>query len=75
MAFTADSTNKRTNVWSWDFLKWKIKSGLDCEKKGLGRLWATFDGGFFSCFGDQKNLQNFLENTTESALKSCIIAF
>ena len=43
------STDKRTDVWFRDFIIWKINSGLwavvwaglDCEKKGLGRLWAT----------------------------------
>ena len=26
---------------------WAVGCGLDCEKKGLGRLWATFEVCFF----------------------------
>ena len=37
-----------------------------CEKKVWGRLWATFEGGFY-VFKGKKN-----ENIIASALKSCI---
>ena len=54
------STDKRTDVWSQDFIKWKIDyglwavwSGLDCKIKGSGWLWATF-GPVFSLFHGQK---------------------
>ena len=41
------------------------------EKKGLGQLWATFEGGFFMFSGATKMLK-FFKNIVASALKSCI---
>ena len=59
-------TDKRTNVWSRDFMICKINSGLwsglDCEIKGPGQIMSNFWGPFFHFF------------TIASALKSCIIA-
>ena len=46
--------------------------GLGCGKKGLGRLWATFEGGFFNFLWANKNKNKFFENIVASALKSCI---
>ena len=43
--------------------------GLDCGIKGLGRLWATFEGGFFNFLWAKKKK---IENIVASALKSCI---
>ena len=44
------ATNKRTDVWSRNFIIWKINCGLrswlDCEIKVSGRLWATFEACF-----------------------------
>ena len=40
------------------------------EKKSLGRLWATFQDGFFMFSGE---FFYFFENVVASALKSCII--
>jgi hypothetical protein len=43
------------------------------EKKSLGRLWATFEDGFFMFLGAKFFLTVF-ENVVASALKSCIIS-
>ena len=47
-------TDKRTDVWSRDFIIWKINSGLwswlDCEIKGSGPIMSNFWGPFFSLF-------------------------
>ena len=45
---------------------------LGCGIKGLGRLWATFEGGFFNFLWENKTKQIFFENIVASALKSCI---
>ena len=41
------------------------------EEKGLGRLWATFEGGFF-VFSRAKKMLNFYKNIEVYALRSCI---
>ena len=41
------------------------------EKKGLGRLWATLEGGFFM-FSGAKKMLIFFKNIVASSLKSCI---
>ena len=43
-------------------------TGLDCEIKGLRRLWATFEGFFLNFNWGQKKI----ENIAVTALKSCI---
>ena len=58
------STDKRIDVWSWDFIIWKIDyglwSGLDCEnKQGLGRLWETFETFFLRYYRQKFNLKSF----------------
>ena len=74
--FTADPklllTDKETDA-SWDiFIIWKINSGLwgwlDCAKKGLSRLWATFEAHFLKSTWTK----NFPENIVGFALISCI---
>jgi hypothetical protein len=42
--------------------------GLGCGIKGLGRLWATFEGGFFNFLWAKKKKK--FENIAASALKS-----
>ena len=45
-------------------ISWYVKSILGCGlswnvgKKGLGRLWATFEAHFFTFSGSKKNLKN-----------------
>ena len=54
------------------YVIWKINSGLwtglDCEKKGLGRLWASFEVHFLSFHGQYIN-SKFFEIIVGSALK------
>ena len=58
-------TDKRTDVWSWDFIIWKTNyglwSGLDCEIKGVGLIMSNFWGQFFKVFMDKKLIYNFLK--------------
>ena len=61
-------TDKRTDVWSRDFIIWRINSGLwavglgwTVKEKGLGRLWATFLACFFTFSGSKKNFKIFLK--------------
>ena len=59
------TTDKRTDVWSRDFIKWKINFGLwavtwagQWEK----RVWADYEQllrPVFSLFRGQKNILNF----------------
>ena len=73
------ATNKRTDVWSRNFLIWEINFGLwavawagQWEKM----VWADYEQllrPVFSLFWGQKNIKNFFENTIASALKSYII--
>ena len=69
-------TDKRTDVWSRNFLIWKINFGLwavawaGLWEKGV---WANSEHHFwvvFSIFHGQKKKK--IENIVESALKSCI---
>ena len=72
------STDKRTDVWSRDFLKWKINSGQWAEgwaglwKKGVGPIMSNFRGPFFKVFMNKTLIQNLLKNILGFALKSCI---
>ena len=71
-------TDKRTDVWSRDFIIWKINSGLwaaglDSGKKWSGPIMSNFWGPFFHFFGVKKCFLKFFENTIASALKSYII--
>ena len=43
-------------------------------KKKLGRLWTTFEGGFFMFSWAKHFFKNFFENILASALKSCVIS-
>ena len=43
------------------------------EKKGLGWLRATFEGGLFMFSGGKKRKVNFFKDIIVSALKCCII--
>ena len=61
-------TDKRTDVWSRNFLIWKINFGLDCGKKGSGPILSIIFGCFFQFFMGKKKI----ENIVASALKSCI---
>ena len=45
---------------------------LGTEKKIGGRLWATFESGFFFIFSGAKKSLIFFENIVASALNSCI---
>ena len=45
------SVDKRTDVWSRDFIIWNINSGLDCEIKESGPIMSKV---FFSLFQGQK---------------------
>ena len=53
------STDTRTDIWSRDFIIWKINSGLwsglNCEIKGSGPIMSKFWGPFFHFFGVKKN--------------------
>ena len=66
-------TDKRTDVWSRNFLIWKINFGLwTVAWAGLWEkgVWANSEhhfGVFFSIFHGQKKI----ENIVASALKSC----
>ena len=72
------TTDKRTDVWSQDFMIWRINIGLwavawagEWEK----RVWVDYEQllrHVFSLFQGQKNILKFFENTIASALKSCI---
>ena len=63
------STDKRTDVWSRNFIIWKLNSGLwavvwaglDCEKKGVGLIMSNFWGLFFNFSGVKKNVEIFLK--------------
>ena len=71
-----ENTDKRTDVWSRNFLIWKINfglgPGLDCGKKGSGPILSNFFGWFFQFFmGKKKFFLNFFY-IVASALKSCI---
>ena len=71
--------DKRTDVWSRDFIIWKINSGLWAVVwAGLWnkRVWADYDQllrPVFSLFLSQKFFFNSFEYTIASALKNCII--
>ena len=71
-------TDKRTDVWSRNFLIWKINFGLwavawaGLWEKGV---WADSEQLFwvvFSIFLRQKIKRKFFEKIVASALKSCI---
>ena len=53
-------TDKRTDVWSRDFIIWKINSGLwavvqdGLWKKEVGQLWATFEACYFTFLWPKK---------------------
>ena len=64
----AKNTDKRTDVWSRDFIVWKIDSGLDCEIKGSEPIMSNF----LKVFMDKKLIQLFFGNILGSTLKSCI---
>ena len=74
------STDKRADVWSRDFMIWKINFGLWAVAwAGLWnkRVWADYEQllrpVFFSFSGPKKIWIFFcIENTIASALKSCI---
>ena len=61
------TTDKRTDVWSRDFIIWKINSGLwavvsaELWNKGFGPIMSNFWGQFFKVFMDKKlcNLKFF----------------
>ena len=67
-------TNKRTDVWSRDFMIWKINFGLWAVAwAGLWnkRVWADYEQllrPVFSLF----RVQIFFENISGSTIKSCI---
>ena len=72
------STDKRTDVWSRNFLIWEINFGLWAVawagpwEKGV---WADSEQLFwvvFSIFHGQKKNEKKIENIVASALKSCI---
>ena len=75
------TTDKRTDVWSRDFILWKINSGQWAVVwAGLWnkRVWADYKQllrPVFSLFRGQKNFKIFFENTIATALKSYIILF
>ena len=56
----SEGTDKRTNVWSQDFMIWKINSGqwvVDWAGLWNKRVWADYEqlfGVAFSCFQGQK---------------------
>ena len=60
-------TDKRTDVWSRDFIIWKINSGLwavvwaGLWKKRGWPIMSNFSGPFFHFFGVKKNVKNFLK--------------
>ena len=72
-------TDKRTDVWSRDFMTWKINSGLwAVALAGLWEkmVWANYEQLLrlvFSLFQGQKKFSKIFENTIASALKSYII--
>ena len=74
------STDKRTDVWSRDFIIWKIDYWLWAVVwTGLWnkRVWADYEQllrPFFSLFRGQKIFFNFFENNKASSLKIYIIA-
>ena len=47
--------------------------GLDCGIRGSEPIMSNFRGPFFHFFWVKKKSLNFFENTTASALNSCII--
>ena len=68
-------TGKRTDVWSRDFIIWKINSRLWALGSGLvwtglwkKRVWADYEQLLRPVF----SLFFFLKNTVVFALKSCI---
>jgi hypothetical protein len=70
------TTDKRTDVWSRDFIIWNNQFwavgrglGWTVKKKGLGRLWATFEARFFTFFRIKKLFWKHYSVSTE---KSCI---
>ena len=66
------STDKWTDVWSRDFIIWKINSGQ------WDVVWADYERllrPVFSLFRGQKFFLNFFENNIASAMKSYIIRF
>ena len=71
-------TNKRTDVWSRDFLLWKINFVLWAvawAEKWEKRIWADYEQllrPVFSLFRGQKKFNLKKKNTTASVLKSCI---
>ena len=72
------STDNRTDVWSRDFMIWKINFELwavGCVIKVSGPIMSNFWGPFFHFFRVKNFFFNFFENTIASALKSYIIPF
>ena len=75
------ATYKRTDVWSRDFIIWKINSGLWAEvwaglwKKGVEPIMCNFRGLFFHFFGVKKMLDFFLpmKNSKKHPKKLLII--
>ena len=72
-------TDKRTDVWSRDFLIWEINFGLWAvawARLWENRVWTDYEQllrPIFLVFRGQKIYSfYFFENTTASALKSCI---
>ena len=56
ISLTGIVADRRTYVWSWDFMIWKnqfwavgcgLWSGLDCEIKGSEQIMSNFWGSFF----------------------------
>ena len=71
-----ESTDKRTDVWSRNFMIWKINFGLwpwlVSGKKWSGPILSNFFGWFFQFFVGKKNFFLNFFYIVASALKSCI---
>ena len=71
-------TYKRTDVWSRDFIVWKINFGLRAvvwaglRNKRFLADYEQFLRPVFLVFMDKKIILKFFENILGSALKSCI---
>ena len=61
MGLSSKYTDKRTDVWSRDFITWKIDSGLDCEIKGSEPIMSNFWVPIFKVFMDKKLIQIFFK--------------
>ena len=48
---------------------WVLGQLAALEKKGLGRLWATFEGGFFMFSGAKKNVKNIKASSEKNCIK------